>query len=203
MGRHREFEPDEALDRAVEVFWAKGYEATSVEDLLIAMGINRASLYATFGDKAQLFAAVLERYERAVASQVAAALAPPIAGVAAVEAFFRAMVAAATPTLGPRGCLVLQTAAACTTAPPELLERVLRTMQRTQLFLLAALRRDPAFAGRKDLRVLARFLAAQGHGLVLLARAGTKRHDLEDAARVALRSLVLVDEAPRRAREHR
>jgi AcrR family transcriptional regulator len=63
MGRPREFDVDAALDRATELFWQRGYEGTSVQDLVDTLGINRASLYATFGDKAQLFDSVLERYQ--------------------------------------------------------------------------------------------------------------------------------------------
>ena len=62
MARPREFDVDEVLDRATELFWTRGYEATSVQELVDTLGVNRASLYATFGDKAQLFAAVLDRY---------------------------------------------------------------------------------------------------------------------------------------------
>ena len=62
MARPREFDPDEALDKAMSVFWRQGYEATSVQDLVESMGINRGSLYETFGDKHSLFIASLKRY---------------------------------------------------------------------------------------------------------------------------------------------
>jgi AcrR family transcriptional regulator len=61
-GRPRAFDPDAALERAMHVFWGKGYEGASLSDLTRAMGINRPSLYAAFGDKEQLFRKVLDRY---------------------------------------------------------------------------------------------------------------------------------------------
>ncbi len=62
MARPREFDRDQVVDRAVEVFWRQGFEATSIQDLVEATGLNRGSLYNTFGDKAGLFEAALERY---------------------------------------------------------------------------------------------------------------------------------------------
>ena len=62
MPRPKEFNPDDAIEKAMQVFWHKGYEATSMEDLLSAMDLNRGSLYDTFGDKRQLFLKVMDRY---------------------------------------------------------------------------------------------------------------------------------------------
>lgn len=62
MARPKEFNPAEALDKAMHVFWRKGYEATSMEDLLTAMDINRGSLYATFGNKRELFLKAMDLY---------------------------------------------------------------------------------------------------------------------------------------------
>lgn len=62
MARPKTFDHDQVLDRAVELFWRKGYEATSIQDLVEAMGIQRGSLYAAFGSKQDLFLAVLDRY---------------------------------------------------------------------------------------------------------------------------------------------
>ena len=64
--RTKEFDPDEALGRAVEVFWSKGYEATSIKDLQEGMGIRRQSLYDTFGSKRELFLTVLRFYHENV-----------------------------------------------------------------------------------------------------------------------------------------
>src|SRR6201986_4496734 len=62
MARHKEFDRDEALQKAMEVFWSRGYEAASIQDLVEHMGINRQSLYDTFGDKHSLFLQALDRY---------------------------------------------------------------------------------------------------------------------------------------------
>src|SRR5450432_2916250 len=62
MGRPRTFREEDALDAAMRVFWEKGYEGASLDDLTQAMGINRSSLYSSFGDKAALFRRVIDRY---------------------------------------------------------------------------------------------------------------------------------------------
>src|ERR1700694_3242978 len=78
-GRPRSFDTGKALDRAVDVFWRKGYEGASLSDLTKAMGINRPSLYAAFGDKDKLFRKVLDRYDSGPAGYVREALNQPTA----------------------------------------------------------------------------------------------------------------------------
>jgi TetR/AcrR family transcriptional regulator, transcriptional repressor for nem operon len=189
MARSREFDVDEALDRATELFWTRGYEATSVQDLVDALGVNRASLYGTFGDKAQLFAAVLDRYDQHVNAAVCQELAAPASGVDAIRAWFRALIQAATHPTGPRGCLLIGTLSASSDAPDSLRDRVVLTVRASTDRVQEALARDPHLARRDDLRTLARFFAAEGHGLAVLARAGVRRQELEAAAEVALRVL--------------
>ena len=84
LGRPRSFETGKALDAAMKVFWCKGYEGASLSDLTKAMGINRPSLYAAFGDKEALFRKVLDRYDNGPAAYVREALNQPTAR-AAVE----------------------------------------------------------------------------------------------------------------------
>ncbi len=187
MARPREFDVDEALDRATEVFWTRGYEATSVQDLVDALGVNRASLYATFGDKAQLFSAVIDRYRENVNTLIEGALAPPTKGAAAVRAWFMALIRMGTRPEGPRGCLLIGALYSCGTGPDALRDQVLAGVRASTDRLQAALARDPEIAAREDVRALARFFAAQGHGLAVLARAGVRRQELEAAAEVALR----------------
>jgi TetR/AcrR family transcriptional repressor of nem operon len=185
MARTKEFDRDTVLDRAVQLFWRRGYDATSVQDLVDELGLNRSSLYSTWPDKATLFAAVIERYGEQVSAHINAALAPPSAGRAAVESYLAAVIASVT----ERGCLLLNTTIGCTSAPAALLERANDAVLSAEHSVLAALRRDPALRGRRDLKAVARALAAQAHGLAVMARAGARPRDLEDAARVSLRLL--------------
>ena len=78
-GRTRQFDVDEALDRALEVFWARGYEGATLPELTRAMGINRPSLYAAFGNKEQLFRKALDRYQTGPMSFLTEALRKPTA----------------------------------------------------------------------------------------------------------------------------
>ena len=74
MAGVRQFDPDEVVDRAMEVFWTRGYESTSIDDLVEATGINRGSLYNAFGDKQGLFLAAIDRYWTTFADDMVAAL---------------------------------------------------------------------------------------------------------------------------------
>src|SRR5271170_6573535 len=104
IGRPREFDTDAALEKAMRLFWAKGYEGTSVADLTGEMRISRPSLYAAFGDKQSLFRAALERYATGPAGYVAAALRRPTAREVA-EQLLRGAADLQTSARNPGGCL--------------------------------------------------------------------------------------------------
>lgn len=112
VGRPRAFDIDEALDKALKVFWKKGYEGTSMPDLTNAMGINRPSLYAAFGNKEELFRKAVDRYTEKSKAMMAQALSDPSARVA-VERFLRGVAEASTCSQNPRGCLLVQGALSC------------------------------------------------------------------------------------------
>ena len=159
MARPREFDVDAVLDRATDLFWARGYEATSVQELVDTLGVNRASLYATFGDKAQLFEAVLRRYGERVNGALLETLGPPAAGAEAVRAWFKVLIEKATQPGGPRGCLMLNTLTGCTTVPDALMDQVVAGIRATTNRLQEALGRDPALAvpaGRPHARAVLR-----------------------------------------------
>src|SRR5881397_579443 len=107
VGRPRAFDVDEALDQALKVFWRKGYEGASLPDLTEAMGINRPSLYAAFGNKEALFRKAVERYVEGHACHVRGALAEPTArGV--VRRLWLAGIDLIADPRRPRGCFLVQ-----------------------------------------------------------------------------------------------
>ena len=109
MPRPKSFDEDVVLDQAVQLFWARGYEGTSLADLETHLGLGRQSLYNTFGDKQSLFLKVLERYRRNVAEGVLAQLNAPDAGLDAIRAFFKTSVESLTAPGPRRACLVTNT----------------------------------------------------------------------------------------------
>src|SRR5688572_12899973 len=104
MGRPKEFDRDVALSKAMGVFWRRGYEGTSVHDLAGAMGINKPSLYATFGCKKALFREAIELYERTQGAPIALSLEKIRPARAAVEEMLQANAQAFTAAGKPRGC---------------------------------------------------------------------------------------------------
>src|SRR5437660_4505491 len=111
-GRPRAFDPDAALERAMHVFWSKGYEGASLSNLTRAMRINRPSLYAAFGNKEELFRKVLDRYVDGPLAYFGKALAALKARDVIEQIFFGAAKMAGDPRL-PSGCLMVQGALAC------------------------------------------------------------------------------------------
>src|SRR6187431_311201 len=112
LGRPRAFDRDQALELALDVFWRKGYEGASLSDLTEAMGINRPSLYAAFGNKEELFRKALDRYGEGPASYVAQALAEPTARLV-IEKLLTAGASLLGDPKNPRGCLAVQAALCC------------------------------------------------------------------------------------------
>src|SRR5262245_18361993 len=112
VGRPRAFDIDTALDRALDVFWRKGFEGASLPDLTHAMGINRPSLYAAFGNKESLFRKAVERYEEKHAGRIRNALDEPDVRIA-IEKLLRGNIELFTDPQNPRGCFIVQGALAC------------------------------------------------------------------------------------------
>jgi AcrR family transcriptional regulator len=189
-GRPREFDTEEALDRAMEIFWRKGYEGTSVSDLTECLGITRPSLYAAFGNKEELFRLVLQRYEAKIVTYRPQALSAPTAREVA-----RQMLEGAANVFGtkvnPPGCLGIQGALAC----GEEAEPIRRELISNRLAGEAAIRRrlerakaDGDLPATAKPAALARYLSATIYGMAVLASGGTSRKDLLEVAQTALRA---------------
>ncbi|MDC9729110.1 MAG: TetR/AcrR family transcriptional regulator [Methyloprofundus sp.] len=192
MARPKAFVTDEALDKAVAVFWEKGYEATSINDLVEAMGIRRGSLYATFGNKQQLFLKSLERYGQVVVQQFLDILDSQPSALESLALFFAQLVEHLM-TAGPlSSCLVTNSA----------IERGLRdeATQKYILYLLNSLEKgfykvlkraqDKAEISEKvDLKSMALFLTSSMQGLLVVGKVNPNREILESINKVTLSAL--------------
>jgi AcrR family transcriptional regulator len=189
-GRTRQFDADEALGRALEVFWARGYEGATLDELTAAMGINRPSLYAAFGNKEQLFRKALDRYQTGPQSFLTEALKRPTAR-AAVEAVFDGFVKMQRDRVESRGCMIVSGALAC----GEEAEPVRRELARLRQAAVSALRdrferamREGDLPGTTDCATLARYVATVLNGLAVQAASGATEKDLRQVAAVAMRA---------------
>jgi TetR/AcrR family transcriptional repressor of nem operon len=192
VARPREFERDVVLERAMRLFWARGYEATSVQDLVDRMGIQRGSLYETFGDKRGLFFAALDRYDRVMTARLVAVLEGPGSGKEAIRQFFRLKVDLSVDPGRPRGCLVTNSTAELASRDRGTATRVGATLARIETAFRRAVVRaqkageiDPA----RDARGLARFLTSSAQGLSVMAKASPDRAVLDDVVKVTLAAL--------------
>ena len=109
MSRPKEFNPDDAIEKAMQVFWHKGYEATSMDDLLSAMDLNRGSLYDTFGDKRQLFLKVVDRYCTTFVGPKFSLLDQPGPALPTLRRFIQGMIEGGLADPQRRGCLISNT----------------------------------------------------------------------------------------------
>jgi AcrR family transcriptional regulator len=189
-GRPRQFDAEEALDRALEVFWRKGYEGTSLPDLTEAMGINRPSLYAAFGNKEALFHKAIERYSQQKGSHVREALAQPTAKKVA-EHLLRGAVDFLTSSKGPRGCFVVQSALVC----GDEAEPVKAALMKTRKDADAAVRRrfqkahaDGDLPKSANPVALASYISTVIRGMSVQAASGASRKQLGEVAELALRA---------------
>ena len=189
VARQKEFDREAALECAMEVFWTKGYATTSIEDLVARMGIQRGSLYGTFGDKRALFLAALDHYQRVVVRELFDALEAPGSGVGAIRRFFRLRVDRSLDRSRPHGCLVTNSAVELSRRDRGAAARVGGALAKIEAAFLRALERARAageVAPTRDLRALARFLTSSAQGLSVMAKTCPDRAVLEDIVEVVL-----------------
>ena len=189
MARPPEFERDVVLDRAMRVFWSRGYQATSIQHLVERMGIQRGSLYGAFGDKRRLFFAAMERYDRVMTAQLLATLDAPGSGLEAIRRFFRLKVDATQERGRPRGCLMTNSATELASRDRGTASRIGATLDKIEAAFHRAVVRgqkageiDPA----RDPQALARFLTSSAQGLSVMAKTVADRAPLDDIVKITL-----------------
>ena len=201
MVRPRQFDLDDALGRATELFRHKGFVACSVDDLVQATGLSRSSLYSTFGNKEQLFLGVLDRYR----AEMMARLVPDADAVPAValEGFLFDLLDALETWGEHAGCLITTTCSEFTNTPESIQQSCTLGLrqQEDQLrgYLQGAVRRGD-LPEDAEVQQLAAYFVAMRQSVGLLWRAGQPRDKLAEIIRASLRALPAPPPAPAPAR---
>lgn len=191
MARTKEFDPDAALQRAMELFWERGYEATSMADLVERLGIARASIYATFGSKRDLYMKALDRYLEN--GGVLERLARPGPALPAIRALMESYVAQDLAGSRHPGCLVVNTAVELAPRDTGMARKVSSSWDALEAALASALFRARAqgeLRSSADPPELARFLLVVLQGLRVIGRADPEPHRLRAAVDQAMAALV-------------
>lgn len=186
-GRPRAFEPDVALSKAMDTFRDGGFAATSLDNLSEAMGINRPSLYGTFGDKRDLFLKAYERYRKEMAAEFAPAFDPNLSLRATLEKIYaKAIDVYLAGDNGPRGCFTVMTATSEAMADPEiraLVQKALGTAQRLLTVRFEVAVKNGELPATADVQMLSQIAATTIEALAIRSRAHFARADLEGIAR--------------------
>jgi TetR/AcrR family transcriptional regulator, transcriptional repressor for nem operon len=172
MARTKEFDPAVVLERALDLFWAKGYEATSMADLVDHLGIGRASLYATYGSKRDLYLKALECYSRRADGpiEIVSQPGPVLPALRQLIDYYIGLAARERPN---RGCMISNAAIECATSDPDVARVVMRNWQSIESALASALIRARAqgeLPPGKDPRALAQLLLVFLQGMVVVGK---------------------------------
>lgn len=190
VGRPLEFDPNTALEAAMHQFWSKGYEHTSMQDLLGAMNLSKSSLYQAFGNKQRLFRRCMGRYADQLAAQLRQGLADAPSGRRFIEDFLHSVLKDVGGA--PRGCLVMNTASELGQSEPEIAEDVAQSIGRFRTVLQAVVeraQREGDIAPERDAGILASYLVSSMSGLKTQAKAGADTETLKGIIAVILKAL--------------
>jgi len=197
MARQKEFDRSEVLEKAMRAFWRRGYEATSVQDLVEATGINRGSMYDTFGDKRGLFQAAVQHYITNISAERLRKISESEHPLNAIRDYFDGLIEFSVGDGRELGCLITNSVVELAPHDAVIGETLRKSFARAEdAFYRALLRAQKAgdLGTGQDIRALARFLTATTNGLRVLARADADAATLRDVVDSALS--VLEDRKP-------
>lgn len=190
LGRPLAFDPEQALEAALRVFWRKGYQGTALSDLTAAMRINRPSIYATFGNKEALFRKALDRYNAQMTGYTAEALKEPTARAVAERLLVGTADLLSSPE-NPKGCLMVQGALACGEEADPIRKELIARRATGEAALRERFERAkregdlPVVANPAD---LARYVVAVMHGMSVQSAGGATREELQGVIDLSLRA---------------
>jgi TetR/AcrR family transcriptional repressor of nem operon len=191
-GRPMQFDPDEAVERAMHVFWSQGFEFTSLQELLAAMKLSKSSLYQTFGSKEQLFERCVGHYLDQLAGELLEQLDAAVSGRKFLEDLFYALPPKVDSADARKGCLLWNTANEFGERDAAVKGTVSAGIDRLQRIFVKAVeraQREGDIASSKDPRALATYLMASMSGLKTLLKSGVDRRRLREVVATVLQAL--------------
>lgn len=191
MGRQQEFNREETLNKAMHVFWQKGYKATSMKDLVEEMGIQPGSIYNTFGDKHSLFIAAIEHYGDVVTTNTLRMLSAEGSPTGNIKKFFNEMISRPMDKQC-KGCLIVNTVVELAPHDDEsakVVNEILRKIEMAFYDCLIKAVELGEISKEKDIKALSRYLASSTHGLLVTGKSKADREELEDIVKVVLKVL--------------
>ena len=189
-GRPREFNHDEALDKAMHVFWKRGYEGASLAELIDTLGINKPSLYAAFGNKEELFRKALARYSHCSVAYVGEAMQAPTARQTA-EAFLIKSAEFLTDASHPKGCMIVQGALSCSPDATLIHQELIRHRNGYENLLQTRFERaqiEGDLSKEANATQLAKYIATVHQGMSVQATSGATKAELMSVVNQALKS---------------
>lgn len=192
MARTKEFNEDQALDKAVEIFWHKGYNGTSAQDLVTHLGLSRSSLYDTFGDKQKLFSKALKKYQKQGQDSVKELLDESEDAKDAFTQIFKQAVKESLEDRITKGCFMVNSSVELAMHDEEIAKIVSDNRQTMEDVFLKAIKKGQEagqISTKIDALTLARFVFNNYSGIRVLARAGEKNKQVYDDILKAMFSL--------------
>jgi len=192
MARKKEFDEDELLEKAVHLFWQKGYNGTSAQDLVDGLGINRSSIYNTYTDKRTLFKMALQRYQQKETNAMVTMLGKADNAKKAIKQVFSGLIKESVEDVLLKGCLMVNTGMELSGTDGEIGEIVKKNNKSVEDALTKIIekgQKDGQFSAKQDARTYARFIFGNITAIKVAARSGTPQRVLEDIADVAMSAI--------------
>lgn len=193
MARTKEFKEDEVLDKAIEIFWHKGYNGTSAQDLVMHLGLSRSSLYDTFGDKQKLFAQSLRRYQKNAQDQIIELFDKSENIKETLRDIFKQAVIESLDDRITKGCFMVNSSVELAMHDEEIAKIVKNNSQKMEEVFTNAVKKGQdlgQISKANDARVLARFIFNNYSGIRVLARTGERDKQVYDDIIKALFSVL-------------
>lgn len=193
MARTKEFNEDQVLDKAIEIFWHKGYNGTSAQDLVTHLGLSRSSLYDTFGDKQKLFAKALKRYHETNYDKIKEILETSVNVKETLSVIFKLAVVESLEDRITKGCFMVNSAVELAMHDPEIATIVTDNRKIMEEVFYNAVKKGQEsgqISNKNDARLLARFIFNNYSGIRVLARGGEKNKEVYDDILKAMFSLL-------------